>query len=156
MHMKDALILTLGPLHCPICICQCPLSWALANADGSLRNKTGPHLPGNLRKCISQGSNPNSAILYLVQRMNRNTKHIAQLTDSVLSLALYLGGHSLDRVISPVDVVVDVYSQKVGHSIHKRRKFLCSSCNKTSLIKVTLKVRKSGNYRDAYIDMMQG
>ena len=147
VNMKDVLAHPLGPLP-----------WALANADGSLRKTNKAALARELEKNVS----PAEAIpttstcindgMGLVQRMNGNNKTFTQLAEFVLSMVLYVGGQS-----GRVDVVFDVYRQPSikdserisrgasttlqykylagGHYIQQWRKFLCSSFNKTSLIK---------------------
>ena len=136
-----------------------PLLGALANADGSLRKTYKAALARELEKNVS----PAEAIpiqstciidgMGMVQRLNGNNKTFAQVAESVLSMVLYVGGHS-----GRVDVVFDVFRQLSvkdseslnrcasptlqykclagdTNNIQQWRQFLCSSFNKTSLIK---------------------
>ena len=139
VNMKDVVSRPLGPF-----------SWALANADGSLRKTNRTALSRELAKNVS----PTEAILIqstriidgmgMVQRLNGNNKTFAQVAESVLSMVLYVGGQS-----GRVDVVFDVFRQLSvkdseslsrgasttlqykclagGHNIQQWRKFPCSS-----------------------------
>ena len=100
-----------------------------------------------------------------VQKMNGNNKTFAQLAESVMSLVLDDGSHS-----HRIDVVFDVYREMSiknaercnlgsstaiqyrniagGHNIQQWRKFLCSSCNKSSLIKFIVEQWKLPKYRE--------
>ena len=88
----------------------------------------------------------------MAQKLNGNNKTFAQVAESVLSTVLYVGGQS-----GRVDIAFDVcrqlsvkYSESLnrgasitlqykclagGHNLQQRRTFLCSSFNKTSLVK---------------------
>ena len=96
-------------------------------------------------------------------KMNGNNKTFAQLAESVMSLVLHEGSQS-----HRIDVVFDVcretsiknaercnqgsstaiqYKNIAGdHNIQEWRKFLCSSCNKSSLIKFIVEQWKLSKY----------
>ena len=101
----------------------------------------------------------------LVLKMNGNNKTFAQLAESLMSLVLH-GGSQSHRI----DVVFDVYRETSiknaemynrrsstavqyrniagGLNIQQWRKFLCNSCNKSSLIKFILEQWKLPKYRE--------
>ena len=85
----------------------------MANADGSLRKTKKSALATELEKNVSPAEairTPSTCIIDgmgLVQRMNGNNKQLAQLTESVLSMVLYVGVQS-----GRVDVVFDAYRQQ--------------------------------------------
>ena len=90
VNMYDVLAHSLGPLL-----------WALANVDAwSLRKTYKAALARELEKNVSDAeviatpSTWNGIIdgMGLVQRMNGNNKTFAQLSESVLSMVLYVGG----------------------------------------------------------------
>ena len=141
LHVKDVLAHPLSPLP-----------WALANADVSLRKTNKAALARELERNVSPAEDiPDSSTciidgMSLVQRMNGNNKTFAQLAKSLMSLVLHDGSQS-----HQIDVVFDVYrdtSIKHGHNIQQWRKFLCSSCNKSSLIKLILEQWKLPKCRE--------
>ena len=160
LHMRDVLSHPLGPLP-----------WSLANIDSSLRKTNKSILAVELEKSVSSAENIQKPTAYLidgmnlVHRMNGNNKTFAQLADSALHLVLNEGAHS-----QRIDVVFDVYRKisikdaercKRGavtstilyknlsgdHNIKQWRKFLCSSGNKSSLIKFLVEQWKQPEHR---------
>ena len=93
-----------------------PVSWTLANADGSLRKMNKAALARELEKSVAPAEvipKPSTTIidgLSLVQKMKGNDKTIAQLAES--TLAKHEGGDS-----EWINVVFDVYKDmSIKHS----------------------------------------
>ena len=147
-----------------------PLLWALANVDGCFGKTHKAARARELENILSHAEvipTPSTRItdgMGLVQRMTGNYKTFAQLTESVLSMVLYVGVQS-----GRVDVVFYAYRQPSikyserldrgasttlqykclagGHSMQQWRQFLCSSFNKTSLVKSLVGEWKLQRYR---------
>ena len=148
-----------------------PLPWGLANPDGSIRKTNKASLVRELEKNVSPAEtiiHPSSCIIdgmSMIQRLNANNKTFLQISESILSSVLCEGSQN-DRI----DVVFDVYRDmsiknaerlnrvtgtdvqykniKGGHVIQQWRKFLCSSYNKSSLIKFLTGEWKQEQYRE--------
>lgn len=164
LHMSDVLAHPLGPLP-----------WALSNGDGSLRKTNKAALARDLEKNVSPAEvipEPSACIIdgmSVVQKMKANNKTFAQLAESVLFVVLHEGAQSLR-----IDVVFDVYLETSikdaercnrgsssaiqfkniapGHNIQQWRKYLCSSRNKTSLIKFLVEEWKLPKHREKLHD----
>ena len=134
------------------------LTHSLASANGSLRKTNKAVLARELEKNVAPAEiikAPSACIIdgmSLVQKTNGNNKTFGELAETVLLSALLESKQS-----NRVDVVFDVYHQVsikdaerlsrgasselqykkiiAGCTIQQWRKFLCSSRNKTSLIK---------------------
>ena len=169
LRMSDVLAHPLGPM-----------SWALANGDGTTRKTNKAALARELEKQVLPAETipePSATIIdgmSLVQKMKGNDQTFSQLAESVLTHILHEGVRS-----HRIDVVFDTYREDSikndersnrgsttgiqfrnmapGHRVQPWRKFLSNSANKANLIRFlvaewkTPKLREKLNDKQLYV-----
>ena len=118
-----------------------PVSWTLANADGSLRKMNKAALARELEKSVAPAEvipKPSTTIIdemSLVQKMKGNNKTIAQLAESTLAKVLHEGGDS-----EWIDVVFDVYKDMSMSQRWKRPEHRDKLQGQTPVVRFTKQV----------------
>ncbi len=148
-----------------------PLPWALANGDGSLRKTNKAALARELEKNVSPAGvipDPLATIIdgmSLVQKLKGNDKTFSQLAESALAhvfqecaksrrIDVIFGVYKetsikdAERAIRSAETGIHFRNIQTGHNIQQWRKLLCSSSNKTSLIKFPVDEWKGPQYRE--------
>ncbi|KAI8521965.1 hypothetical protein Bbelb_017190 [Branchiostoma belcheri] len=148
-----------------------PLPWPLANPDGTLRKTNKASLARELESRVLPAEEipaPSTCLIdgmSIIQKINGNGITFTGIANATMAMVLKEGLNS-----HRIDVVFDVYRDQSiknaerckrgsstalqyktitgGHKVTQWRKFLCSSTNKSSLIKFVVEAWKQPSYRE--------